>query len=99
MKILLMTLALMLSGGFAFSQSNNATEAQKKLDALKGTYEIKRSVREMVMLPSNLAEIITSNRKEKEVSVVKLNATTDLVIYPASAIGQKQEDKTGAKHD
>ncbi|MFM2305346.1 MAG: hypothetical protein RLZZ367_15 [Bacteroidota bacterium] len=56
---------------------------QQKLDALKGTYEIRtQNPRIPYVLPSNLAEIIEKNRKEREATQLQLNENVLLIIYP-----------------
>jgi len=80
--------AAIATGAIAQNQ-NAATTAkteQQKLDALKGTYEIKANSRQMVSMPSNLADIIESNRKETETNTLQLNEFATLVIYPKSSI-------------
>ena len=74
----------------SFSQTDNSSVQrsiqQQKLDALKGTYALKSNSRTMSMLPSDLADIITRNRKEKEVNRIKLNEEVELIIYPSKEI-------------
>ena len=85
MRLFFTSLAFLLISFSLFSQNTSdaaINPEQKKLDALKGTYEIRRSAREMPLLPSNLADIISANRKENELNVVKLNETTKLLIFP-----------------
>ncbi|MBL0309247.1 MAG: hypothetical protein IPP77_06095 [Bacteroidetes bacterium] len=103
MKTLYTSLFLLLSL-FSFCQNQQGieqpNEAQKKLNALKGTYEIKRLSRERYLLPSNLADVIIKNRKAKELTVVKLNEGTELVIYPFASLEKAAKNKTrGTKHE
>jgi hypothetical protein len=60
--------------------------AQRKLDALKGTYELLSNTREMAMLPSNLADIIEQNRKDSELTTMQLNGNLTLIIYPRNQV-------------
>lgn len=56
---------------------------QQKLDALKGTYEIRtQNPRVPYVLPSNLAGIIEKNRKESETTQLQLSDNVLLIIYP-----------------
>lgn len=89
MRVFFTLLAFLLISISLFSQNTSdpaISPEQKKLDALKGTYEIRRSAREMTLLPSNLADIISVNRKERERTVIKLNESTELIIFPQSEI-------------
>lgn len=75
------------------SAQNTATkgavpEQQKKLESLKGTYELRRTgnSRDMFMLPSNLADIIEANRKETTQETIKLNENVLLIILPKNQV-------------
>lgn len=74
----------------ALAQNPNANAGtkteQQKLEALKGTYEIRPTSRQLYTLPSNLADIIESNRKEAETNTIQLNQYATLVIYPKNSI-------------
>ena len=59
---------------------------QKRLDELKGTYELRYTTRALALLPSNLAEIIELNRKKTEVNTIRLNENVEVLIYPLNQI-------------
>ena len=82
------TIAIVCCSCFcAFSQSNVSQSPKDELDALKGTYQLKYyDPRVMSMLPTNLAQVIKSNRKENEVVTVKLNENVEVIIYPKNKI-------------
>lgn len=90
MKQLVLLCALVVSLTFpilGFTQSSGGvTPQQQQLDALKGTYEIKMAGRQPGVLPSNLAEIIEKNRKENEITTLKLSESITLVIYPKNQV-------------
>lgn len=72
---------------YGTAQTNTPAKAvplqQQKLDALKGTYEIRtQNPRVPYVLPSNLAEIIEKNRKENEATQLKLSENALVIIYP-----------------
>ena len=90
-------LLLMLALG-AHAQSNSSKgevpELQKKMDGLKGTYEVKAiDARIMTSLPSNLADIIEKNRKENEDNSLILNENTILIIYSKSRVADSMPGK------
>lgn len=66
---------------------------QTRLDQLKGTYELKQTSREMGVLPSNLAQIIESRRKENTYDTVYLNSYWQLIIYPKAQITHNNINK------
>jgi hypothetical protein len=80
----------------AFSQQSankdQVPAQQQKLDALKGTYELKKTSRNVASLPSNLAEIIENNRKEGETNTISLNQDVQLIIYPKKQIAPTGRD-------
>lgn len=67
-------------------ESKNANQLQKRIEDLKGTYELRYlgDDRSLPMLPSNLADIIEKNRKPNEINSVLLNEKLQLIIYPAN---------------
>ena len=94
MKKILSTLVFLISFFFMFSQTNQEV-LKKKLEALRGTYEIRqldkgsndgRERGRYGTLPENLADVIETNRKETEINRIMLNENVELVIYPKSNI-------------
>jgi len=88
-KMYLLSVVFAALSGPALCQQSQGKELpveQKKLDLLKGTYQVVNNSREMPMLPSNLADIIEQNRKESELNTIKLNDNVTLIIYPKNGI-------------
>ena len=71
-------------------QSDLNSQAQK-LEALKGTYQLRARTRVKTVFPVDLADIIEKNRKEDAVNVIRLNSETDLIIYPKNNILNNSE--------
>lgn len=90
MKKTFLSVLVVLSFLGVFAQKSeyqkDVPEAQRKLDALKGTYDIKNTSRNPGVFPSNLAEIIEKNRKDKELNTIQLTDDLVLIIYPKSQI-------------
>ncbi|HLP19041.1 MAG TPA: hypothetical protein VK174_01995 [Chitinophagales bacterium] len=86
-SLLLLLMVAFSSNAQANSNKGEVPELQKKIDALKGTFELKLiNTRSVPALPSNLAEIIETNRKESEDNRLTLNENTILIIYSKSRV-------------
>lgn len=86
-SLLLLLMVAFSSNAQANSNKGEVPELQKKIDALKGTFELKViDARVMTSLPSNLAEIIEKNRKDAEDNSLALNENTILIIYSKSRV-------------
>ncbi|HLP52104.1 MAG TPA: hypothetical protein VK154_14545 [Chitinophagales bacterium] len=86
-SLLLLLMVAFSSNAQVNSNKGEVPELQKKIDALKGTYELKAiDARIMTSLPSNLAEIIEKNRKDTEDNSYTLNENTILIIYSKNRV-------------
>ena len=84
--VFLMVLSCLSIAAQQAGKAENANVLQKRIDDLKGTYELRylSDDRLLPMLPSNLADIIEKNRKPNETTTVLLNEKLQLIIYPAN---------------
>ncbi len=86
MKKYLVAISMIALSTHLFAQSNNPKGTETPASKINGTYQLEIIGRQNPLIPANLHQIVTENRKENQLSYVQLGTMVRVKILPFSEI-------------